>query len=104
MDCGAAVAADRDGRVVVRFASWTGGGVVARPQEFLGQGTARRLCASAAGATTGRDRLSAADLVRPERTHRRVPCRYIRNRLLVPLDRRSACLRCDGISPVGARD
>ena len=50
------------GRAAVRHR----GRLAAGAQEFLGQGAARRPRASAAGAAAGRDRLSAADLVRPQ--------------------------------------
>ena len=74
MDRGAAVAADRDSRNAGRIAVRHRGGVAAGAQEFLGQIAARRLRASAAGAAAGRDRLSAADLVRPARRDRRRSC------------------------------
>src|SRR6266481_2922664 len=103
---------DRDPPVAQDRAGGDGGGAAVRhrrrlatgAQEFLGQGAARRPRAHAAGAAAGRHRLSAVDLLRPPRTHRRIPRRSFRHRVLVPVDRRGALLRRHGISIAGASD
>ena len=73
----------------------------ARP--VLGQEPARHAGPPAADPAAGGDRLPAADPVRPARADRRLPRRAVRHRLRLPLDRRGAGLRGDGLSADGAR-
>ena len=103
MDRGRAVAADRRGGDTGVAAVRHRHRLAAGAEGFLGQGAARRRGASAAGAATGGDRLSAADHIRAQGSGRLFPRRF-RHRVLVPLDRRGARLRRDGVSAAGARD
>ncbi len=76
--------------------------VLAR-KDFWGKSLLDARGASAAGAAAGGHRLSAADHVRPQGAGRRLARRSFRHRVLVPLDRRGAGLRRDGVSADGAR-
>ena len=70
----------------------------------LGQVGAQCAGASAAGIAAGRDRLCSAAAVRPQRPARPSAGRVSRPGLRVPLDRRGAGLRGDGVSADGALD
>src|SRR6516164_5042305 len=70
--------------------------LAAGARQILGQDRIGWSGALTAGATTGRDRLPVADLVRPQGPDRRVPLRSLWRGFRVPLDRRGACVRRDG--------
>src|SRR5712691_7900504 len=78
--------------------------VAAGAARFLGQG--RRRCADppAAGATAGRDGLSAAADLRQAWPHRRVAGGPSRHRVRISLDRCGAGLRHHVVSAIGAAD
>ena len=104
MDRCRAVASYRDCRhgrsAAVRHCRRVGAGA----QGVLGQDPARRHRLPAAGAAAGRDRLSAAHLVRPPGPDWRVLGRLFRHRVFVSLDRRGARLRGHGLSADGPPD
>src|SRR6516225_9380618 len=104
MDCDPALAQGCHRCDACRDADRNRACVAAGAAKFLGQVVRRRAGASAAGAAAGRDRLSPASHLRPARPARRVAGRSSRHRLRVPLDRRGARLRRDGVSAPGPPD
>ena len=103
MDRGRAVAADRAGGDVVALPFGIAVAWLLARKDFWGKALLDGARASAAGAAAGRHRLSAADLVRAARAGRQRSSTTLRHRVLVPLDRRGARLRRDGVSAAGAR-
>src|SRR5215467_343339 len=104
MDGGRVVVADRSGGDRMGAAVRHRHRLAAGAQQILGQDRIGWSGSLAAGAAAGRDRLPVADLVRPQGPGWRVPLRSLWRGFRVPLDRRGACVRRNGISASGSAD